>query len=60
MFISIYFYIFVPLLIKTNKKMKIYLCKEGNKSFTMKAKDRTEAEDFAQMYNAVVIKEIKK
>ena len=40
--------------------MKTYLCKEGSKSFTMKAKNRNEAEELAQMYNAVVIKEIKK
>lgn len=39
--------------------MRTYLCKEGNQTFTLKAKDRNEAEEFAQMYNAVVIKEIK-
>jgi hypothetical protein len=40
--------------------MKTYLCKEGTEEFIMKAKNRNEAEEFAQMYNAVVIKEIKK
>tara|TARA_R110002072_G_C7665108_1_gene509977 strand:+ start:177 stop:341 length:165 start_codon:yes stop_codon:yes gene_type:complete len=43
---------------KTNKQMKTYLCKEGKETFTIKAKSRNEAEEFAEMYNAVVIKEI--
>jgi len=38
---------------------KIYLCKEGRETFKMKAKNRSEADEFAQMYNAIVIKEIK-
>lgn len=41
-------------------KLKTYLCKEGKEKFTIEAKDINEAEEFAQMYNAIVIKEIKK
>ena len=43
-----------------NKIMKTYLCKEGKEKFTVEAKDRNEAEGICQMFNAVVIKEIKK
>jgi|TARA_R100001086_G_scaffold248638_1_gene186087 hypothetical protein len=39
--------------------MKTYLCKEGTEKFIMKAKNRNEAVELAEMYNAVVIKEIK-
>ena len=39
--------------------MKTYLCKEGNQTFMMKAKNRKQAEEYAEMYNAVIIKEIK-
>ena len=39
--------------------MKTYLCKEGRETFTIKAKDRNEAEELAQIYNAIVIKQLK-
>lgn len=38
---------------------KMFLCQEGTEKFTMKAKDMQQAVEFAQMYNAIVIKEIK-
>lgn len=40
-------------------KLKTYLCKEGKEKFTIEAKDRNEAEGICEMFNAVVIKEIK-
>ena len=49
----------VWILLKT-KTMKTYLCKEGKEKFTIEAKDRNEAEGICEMFNAVVIKEIKK
>ena len=39
--------------------MKTYLCKEGKEKFTVEAKDRNEAEGICEMFNAVVIKELK-
>tara|TARA_R110000824_G_scaffold259469_1_gene448197 strand:- start:914 stop:1045 length:132 start_codon:yes stop_codon:yes gene_type:complete len=39
--------------------MKTFLCKEGRETFTIKAKNRQEAEEICEMYNAVIIKEIK-
>jgi len=44
--------------VKTENK-KVYLCKEGSQTFKMKAKDIEQAKQYAQMYNAVIIKEIK-
>ena len=38
---------------------KTYLLKEGKQLFTTKARSRTEAEVVAEMFNAVIIKEIK-
>ena len=37
---------------------KLFLCQEGAELFQMKAKDMKQAQEFAQMYNAVVIKEL--
>jgi hypothetical protein len=45
---------------KMETKLKTYLCKEGKEKFTVEAKDRNEAEGICEMFNAVVIKEIKK
>ncbi len=39
---------------------KLFLLQEGTKQFTIIAKDREKAESSAQLWNAVVIKEIKK
>ncbi len=39
--------------------MKNYLCKENQTEFVMAASSRKKAEEFATIYNAVVIKEIK-
>jgi hypothetical protein len=39
---------------------KLFLCQEGTELFEMKAKDMEQAQEFAQTYNAVVIKELKK
>ena len=38
---------------------KLFLCQEGTELFEMKAKDIKQAQEFAQTYNAVVIKELK-
>ncbi len=37
---------------------KLFLCQEGAELFEMKAKDIEQAQEFAQMYNAVVIKQL--
>ncbi len=39
---------------------KLFLLQEGTKQFPIIAKDREKAESSAQLWNAVVIKEIKK
>lgn len=39
---------------------KLFLCQEGTELFEMKAKDMEQAQEFAQTYNAVVIKELNK
>ena len=37
---------------------ELFLCQEGTELFEMKAKDMEQAQEFAQMYNAVVIKQL--
>jgi len=39
---------------------KLFLCQEGTELFEMKAKDMKQAQEFAQSYNAIVIKELNK
>tara|TARA_R110000824_G_scaffold195435_1_gene378244 strand:- start:518 stop:637 length:120 start_codon:yes stop_codon:yes gene_type:complete len=38
--------------------MKTYLCKEGTEVFTIEAINLEQAEGYAEVYNAVVIKEV--
>ena len=40
--------------------MKTYLCQEGTEKFTMEAENREQAEMYAEIFNAVVLKELKK
>ena len=40
--------------------IKLFLCQEGTELFKIKAKDMKQAQEFAQMYNAVVIKQLNK
>lgn len=42
------------------KKVKVYLCKEGKEEFTVKASSLKEAQEYAEIYNGVAIREIKK
>ena len=51
--------VWILLKTKTKNTMKTYLCKEGKEKFTVEAKDRNEAEGICEMFNAVVIKELK-
>ena len=39
--------------------MKTYLCKEGSEEFTVEAVDLKDAKEQCEMWNAVVIKELK-
>jgi hypothetical protein len=41
-------------------RLKLFLCQEDTELFTVRAKDMEQAQEFAQDWNAVVIKEIKK
>ncbi len=44
---------------ETLKTLKTYLLKEGKEVFKTKARSRKEAEVVAEMFNAIIIKEIK-
>jgi hypothetical protein len=40
-------------------KLRVYLCKEGREEFTLEAESLTQAQEYAALYNAVVICELK-
>ena len=42
---------------RKGKKMKTYLCKEGNEEFYIEAENIEQARELVEIYNAVVIRE---
>lgn len=45
--------------VKDKPRLRVYLCKEGREEFTLEAVDLTQAKEYAALYNAVVICELK-